>query len=137
VGDVYDNHNYPPPGSPTSSTQAPVDGEYGGIGNQMPGHMWDSTKAILNIIAYTTNDIATTYDSFSENLVTYKASKSLNAAVYTQITDVEDEVNGLMTYDRAILKPDLNPIKLANKKAIEGYRYYSPVLPTSESLGRS
>src|SRR3974377_262495 len=39
VGNVLDNHSYPAPGNPTSSTLAPVDGEYGGIGFQMPGHL--------------------------------------------------------------------------------------------------
>ncbi len=137
VGDIFDNHNYPHPGSPFSSTLVPVDGEYGGIGFQAPGHLWDEGKAAFNALTYSTNDIAPLYDSFCEELVTYKAKQGLNAAVYTQITDVEDEINGLMTYDRAILKPDLNLIRLANKKAIEGYRYYSPVLPSSETAGRA
>ena len=60
VGDVLDNHSYPAPGNPTSSTQAPVDGEYGGIGFQMAGHLWNPALAGGNYIgANNTNDIAT------------------------------------------------------------------------------
>ena len=45
-----------------------------------------------------------------------KESSGLSAAVYTQITDVETECNGLMTYDRQILKPDLAAVAAANRK---------------------
>ena len=75
VGDVLDNHSYPAPGNPTSTTQAPVDGEYGGIGFQMAGHLWNPALAGGNYIgANTTNDIATIYDSFSDDLVYYKST---------------------------------------------------------------
>ncbi|MGH7952074.1 MAG: LamG-like jellyroll fold domain-containing protein, partial [Limisphaerales bacterium] len=137
VGDVLDNHSYPAPGDPSSATQAPVDGEYGGIGFQMAGHLWNPALAGGNYVgANSTNDIATIYDSFSDDLTYYKSRDGLNAAVYTQITDVENECNGLMTYDR-VLKPDLNLIKASNQKAVSARVYLSPVLPTSQTQGRS
>jgi hypothetical protein len=137
VGDVLDNHSYPAPGNPTSTTQAPVDGEYGGIGFQIPGHLWNPALAGGNYIgANTTNDIASIYDSFSDDLVYYKSNNGLNAAVYTQITDVENECNGLMTYDR-VLKPALNLIAASNQKAISARLYLSTVLPTSQTQGRT
>jgi hypothetical protein len=43
------------------------------------------------------------------------ADTGLSAAIYTQTTDVEVEVNGLMTYDRAQVKPDTNAVAAANK----------------------
>jgi len=137
VGDVLDNHSYPAPGSPASAAQVPVDGEYGGIGFQIPGHLWNPALAGGNYVgANSTNDIATIYDSFSEELVDYKSSVGLNAAVYTQITDVENECNGLMTYDR-VLKPDLNLIRASNQKAVSARASFSTLLPTSQSQGRA
>jgi fibronectin type 3 domain-containing protein len=137
VGDVLDNHSYPAPGDPTSTTQAPVDGEYGGIGFQIAGHLWNPALAGGNYIgASTTNDIATIYDSFIDDLVYYKSNDGLNAAVYTQITDVENECNGLMTYDR-VLKPDLNLINASNQKAVLARIYLSSLLPASQNQGRT
>ena len=137
AGDVLDNHNYPPPGNPASTTQAPADGEYGGIGFQMAGHLWNPSLAGGNYVgANTTNDIATIYDSFADDLVYYKSSNGLNAAVYTQITDVENECNGLMTYDR-ILKPSLDLIYASNRKAIAAQVYLTTVLPTSQTQARN
>ena len=138
VGDVLDNHSYPAPGDPTSATQAPVDGEFGGIGFQMAGHLWNPALAGGNYVgANTTDDIATIYDSFINQLVTYKTNGGLNAAIYTQITDVENECNGLLTYDR-MLKPDGVKILLSNQKAITGQLLsVTDVLPTSQNAGRT
>jgi hypothetical protein len=114
-----------------------VDGEYGGIGFQMQGHLWNPALAGGNYIgANTTNDIVTIYDGFSTSLLNYKSNGQLNAAVYTQITDVENEDNGLMTYDR-VLKPDLNKINTSNRKAITGQLVLSDILPTSQASGRN
>ncbi|PWU10692.1 MAG: hypothetical protein C5B50_24915 [Verrucomicrobia bacterium] len=137
VGNVLDNHSYPSPGNPTSATQAPVDGEYGGIGFQMPGHLWNPALAGGNYIgAGTVDDIATIYDGFAESLVNYKSNGQLNAAIYTQITDVENEDNGLMTYDR-VLKPPSFKIFNSNQKAKTGILNLSVVLPTSQTQGRT
>ena len=137
VGDVLDNHSYPAPGNPSSTTQAPVDGEYGGIGFQLAGHLWNPALAGGNYVgANTTNDIATIYDGFANSLVYSKASGGLSAAVYTQITDVENECNGLFTYDR-VLKPSLNKILTSNQRAITGQMVVTDVLPTSQNSGRT
>lgn len=137
VGDVLDNHNYPPPGNPISTTQVPVDGEYGGIGFQMAGHLWNPALAGGNYIgSKTTNDIADIYDTYSDDLVHNKSVNGLNAAVYTQITDVENECNGLLTYDR-VMKPDVQRIRASNEKAINQRIRVSTVLPTSQKVGRA
>ncbi|HEX3628315.1 MAG TPA: LamG-like jellyroll fold domain-containing protein [Verrucomicrobiae bacterium] len=137
VGDVFDQHSYPPPGDPTTTTQAPVDGEYGGIGFLIPGHLWNPSLAGGAYTgANTTNDVASIYDSFIDDVVEYKSASGLNAAVYTQITDVENECNGLMTYDR-LLKPPLNSISASNQKAVSAYLYLTTVLPSSQNTGRT
>jgi len=135
VGDVFDEHHYPPPGDPISTTQVPVDGEYGGIGFLIPGHLWNPALAGGGYTgASTTNDIAAIYDSWSDDLVYYKSTHGLNAAVYTQITDVENECNGLMTYDRW-LKVDPARILASNQKAISARLSLSAILPTSQNQG--
>ncbi len=132
VGNVYDNHNYPPPGDPTSSTQANVDGEYGGIGNLVQGHLWNPSQASPAYINEPTGaDINPLYDEYSDELVSYKAG-GLNAAIYTQITDVENECDGLLTYDRAVVKPDPAQIAYSNEKAITGYYNTTTIIPTSQ-----
>jgi hypothetical protein len=137
VGDILDNHNYPPPGAPTSSTQAPVDGEYGGIGFQVAGHLWNPSQAGGNYVgANTTNDITRIYDTFANDLVNYKSNLGLNAAIYTQITDVENECNGLLTYDR-LMKTSPGLIRASNQKAINARLSQTAVLPTSQTQGRA
>jgi hypothetical protein len=135
VGDVLDNHSYPAPGNPTSTTQVPVDGEFGGIGFQLAGHLWNAALAGGNYTgADTLGDIAPIYDSFTTDLLNYKSTGGLNAAVYTQITDVENECNGLLTYDR-LMKPDPLKILISNQKAITGQFSLATILPTSQTAG--
>jgi hypothetical protein len=139
AGDVADNHSYPDPGDPISTTQAPVDGEFGGIAWHVTGHLWNPALAGNGyLLASSLDNIAQLYDSYISEAVNFKtaANGGLNAAIYTQITDVENECNGLLTYDR-LLKPDLNKINLSNQKAITGQLYLTDVLPTSQSAGRT
>jgi hypothetical protein len=119
VGDVFDNHSYPAPGDPTSTTQAAVDGEFGGIGFLVAGHLWNPAAASTAYIAAPSEaEIAPLYDPFIDDLVAYK-SGGLNAGIYTQITDVENECDGLLTYDR-LVKADPTRIAYSNEKAITG-----------------
>lgn len=133
VGDVLDNHNYPPPGDPTSTTQAAVDGEFGGIGYLVPGHLWNPAAASTAYIAAPSGAaIATLYDPFMNDLLAYKPG-GLNAAIYTQITDTENECDGLLTYDR-FLKTDPTALLLSNQKAISGQVTVTAVVPTSQTV---
>ncbi len=136
VGDVLDSHSYPDPGDPTSATQAPVDGEFGGIAWHVTGHLWNPAQAGNGyLLASSTNNIAALYDGYINEAVNFKsaANGGLNAAIYTQITDVENECNGLMTYDR-LVKPDPNKIALSNQKAISGKLTVTTILPTSQTV---
>ena len=133
VGDVLDIHNYPQPNYPVSETLARACGEYGGIGMQMPGHMWDeSNNSWGYIVVDTPAELIALYDSYAQMLSTFKSERGLSAAVYTQITDVEIEINGLMTYDR-IVKADPAQIALSNAMS----RTYEQVVPTSEQTAQT
>ncbi len=107
VGDVNDMHNYPGPGMPkVEDKRAVVLGEFGGLGLPLDGHTWLS-KGNWGYRSYKNQEELTA--AYSEMIVQLRVliGEGLCAAVYTQTTDVEIEVNGMMTYDRAIQKiPD-------------------------------
>ncbi|MFQ6038238.1 MAG: glycoside hydrolase family 2 TIM barrel-domain containing protein, partial [Candidatus Aminicenantales bacterium] len=104
VGDVCDIHAYPGPEAPSPEPhRAAVLGEFGGLGLPIPGHTWQEEKSWGYRSFETAEALTNAYVSLIEKLKGLKA-RGLSAAVYTQITDVEIEVNGLMTYDRALIK---------------------------------
>ncbi|HWY29583.1 MAG TPA: LamG-like jellyroll fold domain-containing protein [Candidatus Acidoferrum sp.] len=134
AGDVLDYHSYPDPGDPFSATQAPVDGEFGGIAWHVNGHLWNPAQAGTGyLLASSLDNFASLYDGYIGEAINFKspANGGLNAAIYTQITDVENECNGLMTYDR-LVKPDPDKIYSSNLKAITGHNTVTPVVPTSQ-----
>lgn len=130
VGDILDGHAYPEPSFEKSATQAMACGEFGGIGYKMPGHMWDPKKAWGYKTVSAPADLEAYYEALLNIIWTFKAD-GMSAAVYTQITDVENECNGLMTYDR-VVKPDVARIVATNRKVIDGSIAVIPVVPTSE-----
>ncbi len=136
VGNVYDVHSYPDPGAPGSTTQVPVDGEFGGIAWHVTDHLWNPALAGTSyLLASSLANFASLYDGYITEAVNYKSTNNgqLNAAVYTQITDVENECNGLMSYDR-LLKPDMDNICGSNRKAITGSISESTIIPTSQTV---
>jgi hypothetical protein len=131
VGDVYDLHSYPSPNAPAPSDyQALVCGEYGGIAFRVPGHMWRATGGGY-IDVPDPGDLVDLYSEFTYRLKDLRDHHGLSAAVYTQITDVETEVNGLLTYDR-VPKMDIATIAKANHFEIPPV-VYTPVINTSET----
>jgi hypothetical protein len=132
VGDVNDMHNYPGPGMPNvEENRAVVLGEYGGLGLPLEGHTW-VTKGNWGYVSYKDkNEWFAAYDVLNKKLHLL-IDKGLSAAVYTQTTDVEVECNGLMTYDRAILKHDLRKIYASNHALHFAPPEVKEVLPTSE-----
>jgi hypothetical protein len=105
-GDVLDIHIYPGPASPpVQPTRAAVLGEYGGLGLPIEGHTWLS-KNNWGYVSYPSKETLT--DAYVKQLEEMPAliGEGLAAAVYTQTTDVEIEVNGWLTYDRAVWKVD-------------------------------
>ncbi|MGE4285252.1 MAG: glycoside hydrolase family 2 protein [Phycisphaerae bacterium] len=130
VGHVIDQHHYAPPGSPApTATRAAVNGEYGGIGMVVNGHMWDPSSWGYTMVN-TGEELAGLYSSYTAQLTSLKDNIGCSAAVYTQITDVEVEINGLITYDREVVKVEPAAIYAANRM----YQHlYSDVLPTAET----
>jgi hypothetical protein len=104
VGDVMDVHAYPGPAAPPAeSARAAVLGEFGGLGLPIPGHLWIERDSWGYRTFPTRDSLWAGYRALLAQL-RYLVGDGLAAAVYTQTTDVETEVNGLMTYDRAVVK---------------------------------
>jgi beta-galactosidase/beta-glucuronidase len=120
VGDIHDIHSYPGPAAPKGDpTRAAVLGEFGGLGLPIPEHLWMSGGKNWGYRKYKTRDeLTAAYLNLAAKLAPLVESR-LSAAVYTQTTDVETEVNGLMTYDRAMIKMDPDKLYQANRSLIE------------------
>lgn len=104
AGDVMDMHDYPGPAMPAlEPRRAAVLGEFGGLGLPVAGHLWNE-RSTWGYRSFTTpGSLWSAYRRLMQQLRPLVAA-GLAAAVYTQTTDVETEVNGLMTYDRAMVK---------------------------------
>ena len=105
MGDFIDVHSYPAPNAATNPVNERVAscGEFGGINLFIQDHMWAGSD-----VNYTTVEDAETYanlyNRYTDRLQELQREKGLWMSVYTQITDVEQECNGIMTYDRKVLK---------------------------------
>ncbi len=123
VGDMHDMHKYPGPGMfPVEEGRASVLGEFGGQALVVKDHLWltDFSKAPGHYKTSTSRDaLHQKYAAMMKKLKELK-KKGLAAAVYTQTTDVETEVNGLMTYDRKVMKFNENKLKEMNQEFIKG-----------------
>lgn len=108
VGDILDIHHYPGPELTLYERQSPVAtvlGEFGGIGLPLKNHLWQPDKNWGYVQFKNAKEVTDEYVKYGEELL--KLIKiAYSAAVYTQTTDVEGEVNGLMTYDRKEIKVD-------------------------------
>lgn len=121
-GDLLDLHNYPEPQMYLfDAKRANVLGEYGGIGYKVEGHTWETDR--LNVPAKATGmkEATDTYEQYADILKKLIA-RGYTAAVYTQITDVEGELNGLMTYDRKVVKLDEECLKKINREICDSFK---------------
>jgi hypothetical protein len=106
VGDVHDIHSYPGPDAPANEPdRAAVLGEFGGLGLPVKGHTWQNEKNWGYQSFENPENLTQAYRELIQKLRVL-VEEGLSAAIYTQTTDVEIEVNGLMTYDRAVIKMD-------------------------------
>jgi len=136
VGDVHDIHRYPGPGCPPlEDGRAAVLGEFGGLGLPVRGHTWQDEK---NWGYRSYDDRAKLTDAYLALLDNLRPliGGGLVAAVYTQTSDVEIEVNGLMTYDRAMIKMDTDKIRAAAEKLYLPPPIVTTVVPTSREDGQ-
>ena len=116
-GDIFDDHTYVGPGRPlVRDGRVTVDGEYGGLGLIEEGNRWPGPP-----MAYEMTDskarLTQRYVEVSLDLERIVHEVGLSGAIYTQTTDVENEVNGYMTYDRQIMKLDL-PVAAGRNRAV-------------------
>ena len=120
AGDIFDSHNYPDPHMKFRSggTQIDVLGEYGGIGWPVEGHLWQPDRNWGYVQFKSGLEVLEQYRTYALQLKETIAS-GVSAAVYTQTTDVEIEVNGLMTYDREVTKMPADELYKINREVIE------------------
>lgn len=134
VGDVNDWHRYPEPDSPRPEpTRAAMLGEFGGLGLFVQGHLWNrearnwSYSTLRDGAAFTSRYVRMLRRAYALN-----RDPGLSVAIYTQITDVEGELNGLITYDREVFKGDWKAIARANRGIFPPMAPTVTLLPTSE-----
>ncbi|MCT2589938.1 AbfB domain-containing protein [Streptomyces sp. N2-109] len=123
-GDIVDSHVYVGPGRPTppSSTRISALGEYGGLGLVVPGHEWSPGDGFGYEMVDDEQELTDRYVGLTVAVQQLQRGQGLSQAIYTEITDVENEANGLWTYDRRELKVDAARVKEANRALIEGRR---------------
>ena len=118
-GDILDLHNYPGPDMFLFDAQrVTVLGEYGGIGLPLENHLWWNKRNWGYIQFKNSDEVTAEYVKYANELKGF-VKRGFSAAVYTQTTDVEGEVNGLMTYDRKVIKINETKVKAANQSVIK------------------
>ena len=128
VGDVKDIHRYPGPAKPENEpNRAIVLGEYGGLGLPLLDHCWRKEENWGYRGYKKIEQLTAAYQELTRKLLPM-IPEGLCAAVYTQTTDVEIEVNGLMTYDREIIKMNPDTVRLINQG------YFSPEIISADSI---
>jgi Glycosyl hydrolases family 2, sugar binding domain/Glycosyl hydrolases family 2/Glycosyl hydrolases family 2, TIM barrel domain len=125
AGDIYDDHTYVGPGRPAlhdDRAKVPdhrvmVDGEYGGLGLVLDGNRWPGRPQAYEM----TNGqarLTERYVEVSQDLEEVIRNGGLSGAIYTQTTDVENEVNGYLSYDRRLVKMALPAVAERNRAVI-------------------
>lgn len=121
-GDILDLHNYPHPEMYLYDKEyINVLGEYGGIGWPVEGHLWQPERNWGYVQFKSADEVLDTYEKYAEMLIDL-IDDGFAGAIYTQTTDVEIEVNGLMTYDRKVVKLDQERLHAINTKVIESMK---------------
>lgn len=116
VGDILDLHKYPAPEMYlTDPERVEVMGEYGGLGLPLKGHVWQDNDNWGYVQYKNAKEVTDRYVEISQGLLEM-VKKGVAAGVYTQTTDCEIEVNGLMTYDRKVIKIDEARVREINQK---------------------
>ena len=119
AGDVYDVHDYQGPGLPSPDAErAAIDGEHGGLTLGIPDHVWPNTPINPYGAVKDRDALIAGYVANTAVLRDKGVAKGMSGSVYTQITDVEGEHNGLYTYDRKIEKVDEAQVRAINEATI-------------------
>ncbi len=115
-GDVIDDHIYVGPGTTAlpTATRVAVLGEFGGVGLRVAGHEWAPGKGFAYEMAPDAATLTRRVVEVTDTLQGLINARGLSGSIYTQPTDVENEVNGLWTYDRQVLKVNADQVRAAN-----------------------
>ena len=134
-GDVADRHHYQSPAAvKPDANRIGVCGEFGGLGYVIPGHVWvpTQTESSVYITCVDQKDFEKQYLALWKEAFDSDVKNGTSAGVYTEITDIEKEVNGLMTYDRKI-KANVDLLaKAIGKREFPADPTISMLIPTSE-----
>jgi concanavalin A-like lectin/glucanase superfamily protein/glycosyl hydrolase family 2 len=119
-GDIIDHHAYTGPAtvSPAGS-RVSTDGEHGGFGLEVADHMWFGDGHAYEMEPDSTT-LTRRYVENQRDVLTSAQRCGISGAIYTQITDVEHEVNGFFTYDRQVQKMDFAQVRDVNQQIIRG-----------------
>ena len=142
--DAVDLHSYPGPAMPGAGGRVSFLGEYGGLGLKIPGHEWKAGGGWGYAGTGSVTNRAATQARYLELLdkVRDLVTHGLAGSVYTQTADVENEINGLITYDRRVLKFDADALRrghervLATARALGG-KGWLPAADGTVDLGRA
>lgn len=118
-GEIIDHHAYTGPALPQpDETRAAIDGEHGGFSLSIPGHVWPGGSVNPYGEVATSEELTEAYVRNTAEMIA-PAQDFLSGSVYTQLTDLEGEVNGFWTYDRKVPKMDRDEVRAINEKLIE------------------
>lgn len=118
TGDILDIHHYPGPGMPLYDSQRiNVLGEFGGIGRPIEGHLWQNDRNWGYVQFNSAKEVTDEYVKYVRQLIDF-VGRGFSAGVYTQTTDVEGEINGIMTYDRKVIKMEEDRVREVNQALI-------------------
>ncbi|WP_431729451.1 AbfB domain-containing protein [Verrucosispora sp. TAA-831] len=136
-GDIDDWHVYLGPASPApSASRIAVLGEFGGLGLRVPGHEYSPSGGFFAYEWHPTSTALTDrYVGLVEGTRNLMVGTGLSASVYTEITDLEGELNGFLTYDRRVVKMDEARVRAANRALIDASRSITPRQPVALPVG--
>jgi hypothetical protein len=137
-GDIDDWHMYLGPASPPpTSSRISVLGEFGGLGLRTPGHEYSPSGGFF---AYewqpTSLALTDRYVGLVQGVQNLMIGKGLSASVYTEITDLEGELNGFVTYDRQVVKMDQARVRAANQALVNASRALPSTAAVSLPVGQ-
>ncbi|MFI2781060.1 LamG-like jellyroll fold domain-containing protein [Streptomyces sp. ALB3] len=118
-GDIIDHHDYnnTDPAFP-DETRAAIDGEHGGFTLRIPGRMWPGAPTAIYSGVADKDALTAKYVDNTRTYYLEAAGAELSGSVYTQVTDLENELNGLWTYDRREIKVDAAKVRKINQEVV-------------------
>ena len=118
AGDVIDWHAYTGPAQDVPEAgRVATDGEHGGYGLAVPGHMWFGDGHAYQM-AGSQDELTRLYVENQRRVLDSAQRCGISGSVYTQTTDVEHEINGFFTYDREVPKMDFDQVRAVNRSII-------------------